>query len=181
MQFAWRPFSQEGSPPEAAVVTSAGGLLHGGLGGVLRDFLATTTAAACCAWSADGSALAYAAEDVVTVQRVTPAAAFSLRIESQVHKNVFCRLAIDTPRCHVFWDHAPRSSDCCCRRLCSWMPTLLLTPWHGLARAPSWSLAHCIHGISQERRWCTRHPLLCHTVQHLPPPRAVQRHAHGCC
>lgn len=85
VQFAWRPIPQEGTPPEAAVVTSAGGLLHGCLGGVLKDFLGTTTAAACCAWSADGSALAYAAEDIVTVQRVAPAAAFSLRAESQVH------------------------------------------------------------------------------------------------
>ena len=85
VQFAWRPFSQEGTPPEAAIVTSAGRLLHGCLGGVLNDFLGRTTAAACCAWSADGAALAYAAEDVVTVQRVAPAAAFSLRVESQVH------------------------------------------------------------------------------------------------
>ena len=99
VQFAWRPLPQEGTPPEAAVVTSAGGLLHGCLGGVLKDFLATSTAATCCAWSADGSALAHAAEDVVTVQRVAPAAAFSLRVKSQVRVIAFCAACSLCLRC----------------------------------------------------------------------------------
>lgn len=94
VQFAWRPSSQEGVPPEAAVVTSAGRLLHGCLGGALRDFLRAATSAACCAWSADGSALGYATGDVVTVQRVAPAVAFSLRIESQVHATVSCNVLL---------------------------------------------------------------------------------------
>ena len=101
MQFAWRPSHEEGKPPEAAVVTAAGRLLHGCLGGKLTDFLGAATAAACCAWSADGSALAYAAGDLVTVKRVAPAAGFALHIESQVLQPVFrkecCSLYPDSP------------------------------------------------------------------------------------
>lgn len=85
MQFAWRPAVQPDAPMEAAVVTAAGQLLKGILGGPLKaDALSSGAAVACAAWSADGSALALASEGAaVTVRSAASGATFRARMQSK--------------------------------------------------------------------------------------------------
>ena len=71
---------------EATVVTAAGQLLKGSLGGPLEaEALSSGAAVACAAWSADGSAVALASPEgaTVTVQSATAGATFSARMQSK--------------------------------------------------------------------------------------------------
>ncbi len=77
---------QPGAPLEALVVTAAGQLLQGSLGGPLKDSAQGSSAVACAAWSLDGSSLAIVSPEdaLITVRSAASGAAFSARLQSKV-------------------------------------------------------------------------------------------------
>ena len=85
VQLAWRPAQAPGTVPEAAVVTVKGQLLRGSLGGHLQPLPDLAEGrVACVAWSADGSLLALASANCVTVQHLESGRHFRTEFDSKV-------------------------------------------------------------------------------------------------
>jgi len=85
MQVAWRSLLTPAAVPEAAVVTVKGKLLRGSPGGRLQplpEIIAEEVS--CVAWSADGSLLALASKNCITVQHLESGHHFRTEFDSQV-------------------------------------------------------------------------------------------------